>query len=55
MFIKLGTVHVNPANITHFILEGAVLTVYFVGGTSIVLDKGDAKQFVAELERAGRY
>ena len=55
MFIKLGNVHLNPENITHFVIEGQVLKIYFVGGESLILDQADAKLFVAKLAEAGRY
>lgn len=55
MFIKLGKVHINPENITHFVIEGGILTVYFVGGESLILDEADAKIFVSKLAEGGRY
>ena len=55
MFIKLGNVHINPEKITHFIEDGQALTVYFIGGEHIVLEGEEAKRFVAELSRGGRY
>jgi hypothetical protein len=55
MFIKLGNVHINPENITHFVIDGDVLTVYFVGGESLSLDGADAKAFVSRLAEGGRY
>ena len=55
MFIKLGNLHINPANVTHFIANGDVITVYFVGGTSVVLEGEDAMHLIAELSLGGRY
>ena len=55
MFIQLGNVHINPENITHFVIEGEVLTVYFVGGESLILDGEAAKSFVSKLAEGGRY
>lgn len=55
MFIKLGNVHINPENITHFILEGNIVTVYFVGGESLILDEADTKIFISKLAAGGRY
>jgi hypothetical protein len=55
MFINIGNIHINPENITHFIMEGTVLTVYFVGGESLILDESDAKLFISRLAEGGRY
>ena len=55
MFIKVGDAHINPETITHFVMEGDVLTIYFVGGGSLILDAADAKIFTAALSRGGRY
>ena len=55
MFIKLGNVYINPENITHFVIDGPVLTVYFVGGESLILDGADAKIFISKLAEGGRY
>jgi hypothetical protein len=55
MFIKLGNVHINPQNITYFVIDGDTLTVYFVGGESLILDEPDAKLFVSRLAEGGRY
>ena len=55
MFIKLGNVHINPANITHFILEGNIVTIYFVGGENLILDETETKLFISKLDEGGRY
>ena len=55
MFIKIENLYINPENVTHFVVEGELVMVHFVGGESLTLDGDDAKHFLAELGRSGRY